>query len=152
MATSRGDAASPIRRLFISIASTTATTPSKTPIAIEPAASKRGSPVQIARPMPSAAIAKPVSAARSSSNTTGSSGLLVWRMNATHDSPRRTRFASRCAVRNEPVSSASETASTISAQTGLSSSSGLRNLSMPSATANSAPIENKTSATTNAQK
>src|SRR5215204_1818790 len=75
-----GDAASPISRLRISIARTTAMHNSSPPIASVPSPSKTGLPVTNARTMPSNANSRPSSAPESSSSRTGSSGLRDSRM------------------------------------------------------------------------
>ena len=56
-------------------------TTSSTPMAIEPTASQRGSPVKWARTTPPRARNRPISAPMSSSSTTGSSGCFDRRMN-----------------------------------------------------------------------
>ena len=95
-----GATASPMSRLFISIASTTAITPRSRPIPMLPSASHRALPVISARLMPTSANMSPTSAPVSSSSTTGSSGLLVVRMNVHHDlRPRRRGLVARGAQR-----------------------------------------------------
>ena len=117
-----------------------------------PSASHRGLPVISARLMPMSANTRPTSAPVSSSSTTGSSGLLVVRMNRHHDRPSRLGVASRRAVRNDQASSTIATPSTPNAQIGDSSSCGSMSFSMPSNSANIEPRVKSTSATTNAQK
>src|SRR5581483_9257760 len=99
-----GAAASPIRRLFVSTASTKAMQPSRTPMARLPTASNRGFPVSSARPTPTRAKARPSSAPVSSRRTTGSSGTLAWRMNSGQASSPFSSRLSRIAVRREEAS------------------------------------------------
>ena len=56
-------------------------------------------------PTPNSARTSPISAAKSSSSTTGSSGARARRMNATQDAPPSSGRVSRMAVRNENDSS-----------------------------------------------
>src|SRR5581483_8802017 len=147
-----GAAASPMRRLLVSTASTKAMQPSRAPMARLPTASKRGFPVSSARPMPTRAKARPSSAPVSSRRTTGSSGTLAWRMNSGH---RRSPFSSRLsrtAVRSEEVSRAKATTSVPTAQGHESSSWGWRIFSTPSMTAKRPPAVKRTTATTKLQK
>ena len=64
--------------------------PSKTPL-----------PVISVSPTPSSAKTRPISAAKSSSSTTGSSGTREWRMKPTHELLPRILVVSTIAVRNE---------------------------------------------------
>ena len=66
---------------------------------------RRELPVMIVRPTPMRAKTRPMSAAMSSSSTTGSSGCLAWRTNATQLCLPRTWFDSCTAVRSENDSS-----------------------------------------------
>ena len=75
-----GVADSPMSELFISVATTMATTISTTPMPSVPMASQTGSPVDADRLTPSTANTRPTSAARSSTSSTGSSGLRDSRM------------------------------------------------------------------------
>ena len=80
-----GDADSPTSSPFISMARVMAMTTRRTPMAIEPRASQRGSSVKWARSTPARAMNRPISAPMSSSSTTGSSGDFSVRMNRHHD-------------------------------------------------------------------
>jgi hypothetical protein len=104
-------------------------TPSSSPIATLPTASKRDSLVTTARLTPTSAQPSPSSAPASSSRTTGSSGLLERRMNAHHDCPARTLSASWMAVRSDQLSSAIATSRAPNAQAGDSIACGWRSFS-----------------------
>ncbi len=73
-----------------------------------------------------------ISAARSSSRTTGSSGALVRRMKEAQPRSPRTRFASRIPVRSENPSSTADSASTTKSITGDRTGAGFRILCRPS--------------------
>ncbi len=81
---------SPSSSDFVSSASTTAMTTSRTPMHSVPTPSQTPSPVASARPTPPSARIRPTSAPRSSSRTTGSSGALAVRTNCVHDWEPRT--------------------------------------------------------------
>ena len=102
VATSRGDAASPMSRLAISIASTIATTTSSTPIARLPMRVEARLVQHLGQGHARRARTPDrASAPKSSSSTTGSSGFLVPRMNCHHVRPaaQRVRLADpRCAT------------------------------------------------------
>ncbi len=84
-ARSPAPAPSPTSRLLVSTPSVMATSTSRTPISRVPTASNVEFPVIAVRPTPRSANVRPVSAAVSSSSTTGSSGALACRTNDTHD-------------------------------------------------------------------
>ena len=79
-----------------------------------PRASQRPFPVTRVIETPMSANTNPISAAVSSSRTTGSSGDLAVRTNSTHERSPRLRFDSTIAVRNEYPSSAIATSRTTS--------------------------------------
>ena len=72
------------------------------------------------RPTPSSASASPISAAKSSSSTTGSSGTLARRMNCTQLASPLSSRDSAMAVRNDHDSSPIATTSTAIAIAGES--------------------------------
>ena len=115
---------SPISRLFISTARMTATQPSSTPIASDPAPSQASLPVITVSATPAVASNSPASAAMSSSRIAGSSGALARRMNASQLSPSRCSLDSRTAVRSEKLSSTMAIARTANATTGECTGSG----------------------------
>jgi len=123
---------SPISRLFISVARITATLPSSTPTASDPAPSQRASPVIVVSVTPANAKISPASAAESSSSTAGSSGALACRMKLRRLRPARRRLVSAIAVRKEKASSTSAMASTPNATAGLVMCSGWAMRAMPS--------------------
>ena len=84
------EADSPSSRLLVSIASTTATATSSSPISAVPATSNHRFWVISDSPTPSSAKTRPTSAAKSSSRITGSSGCFARRMNSTYDASPRT--------------------------------------------------------------
>ena len=133
MRSSTGAAApSPMSRLFISTIKMTAMMPSRIPIAIVPSASKTLLPVSTLSPTPSRASTSPTSAPRSSSSTTGSSGLLDCRMNC-HQVPVPFNGRDSCiAVRNEKVSSPIATTRMTTATSGEVSGSWVSSLWTPS--------------------
>jgi hypothetical protein len=88
--------------------------------------------VRIVAPTPSSASVRPVSAAKSSSSTTGSSGAFAWRMNATQPCLPRTWFDSLTAVRKEMPSSTIAMTSTRIGSQAFSSSCGFWIFSSPS--------------------
>ena len=135
----RGAADSPSSRLLISTTSTQATLPSSTPIAIEPTPSQRALPVSAASPTPTSAKTSPISAAKSSSSTTTSSGVFECRMKPNQLSAPLTLADSMIAVRNEKHSSTIATTSTTTATAGESSWCGCSTFSTPSYSANSPP-------------
>ena len=145
-----GLADSPISRLFISTASTAATQPSRIPIAIDPAPSHLPLPVIVDSVTAISAKPRPISAAKSSSSTTGSSGALARRMKARQLIRPRDWFDWLIAVRNENASSTIATPSTANATTGESTSSGCLIRLMPSYSEKIAPTTNSTTATMNA--
>ena len=97
-----------------------------------PMPSQIGSPVMIVRPTPMSANTRPISAAMSSSSTTGSSGCLAWRTKETQLCLPRTWFDSLTAVRSENDSSTIAMSSTTIGSHGTSSGCGWLSLSMPS--------------------
>ena len=107
-------------------------TTSSAPMAQVAAPSKRGSPVTTARVIPVKANARPTRAPRSSSSTTGSSGLLERRMNWIHSPFFTWGLAALTAVRSEKASSTSATPRIPSATAGEVMSCGWRSLSTPS--------------------
>ena len=117
-------AASPIRRLRISVASRTAITPSSSPIATVPAPSHLALSVIMATPTATRAMTRPKSAAASSSSTTGNSGAFELRMKDHQLAPLRSGFAAVIAVRSETLSSTIATARIPIAHSGDSSSCG----------------------------
>jgi hypothetical protein len=145
-----GLADSPISKLFISTASTAATQPSSAPIPIEPAPSHRPSPVTVDTVTAHNAKPRPISAAKSSRSTIGSSGAFACLMNALHGTRRRDLFDWLMAVRNEKASSAIATARTVKATAGESTFSGWMIRLIPSYSEKIAPTTNRTTATINA--
>ena len=95
------EADSPSSRLLVSIASTIATATSSRPISAVPATSNHRFWVIRDSPTPRSAKNRPMSAAKSSSRMTGSSGCFARRMNSTYDASPRTCSVSRIAVRND---------------------------------------------------
>ena len=127
-----GAAASPMSSPFISTPRTTATHANRTPMSSVPTASQRGLPVSRVNPTPTSAKNRPMSAAKSSSRTTGNSGILVCRTKPTQESPPRTRLDSRTTVRNDSDSKTTATTRTPIATPASSSSCGCRSFSIPS--------------------
>ncbi len=147
---SSGFAPSPTSRLAISVPRMTATAISSVPIASVPIASKMPLWVMIVSPTPRNANTRPISAAMSSSSTTGSSGAFARRTNSTQPCLPRTWFDSRIAVRSENDSATIATSSTPIGIHQFSSGCGSWILLMPSRIENSPPTENRMIATMNA--
>ena len=95
------EADSPSSRLLVSMASTIATATSSRPISAVPATSNHRFWVIRESPTPRSAKKRPISAAKSSSRMTGSSGCFARRMNSTYDASPLTCSVSRIAVRND---------------------------------------------------
>jgi hypothetical protein len=96
---------------------------------------------------PMSANARPVSAPKSSSSTTGNSGDFVRRMNASQVAPRRDGSDSRTAVRSENDSSPIAMTRTAKAQIGDSMSCGCRSFCHPSYRAKTPPTRKITMVT-----
>ena len=148
-----GATASPMSRLFISIASTTAITPSSSPMPMLPIASHRGLPVISARLMPTSANNRPIERAGVLEQHDGELGALG---RADEAPPRATLtarrgFAARGAQR-PGLRARSRRRARRTRQIGESSSCGSMSFWMPSYSANIDPSVNSTSATMNAQK
>ena len=107
-------------------------------------------PVMIANDTPIRARNRPISAAKSSSRITGSSGAFDRRMNCTQPTPCRMWLASLIAVRNEKLSIAMAPSSTAIGSQGTVSGSGCWILWMPSYSENRPPSENRMIETRNA--
>ena len=112
--------------------STMATMMSSVPMKRVPMASKSELPVIHVRPTPMNAKTRPMSAAMSSSSTTGSSGAFARRTNCTQLSLPRTWFDSCTAVRSENDSRTIAMLSTSIGSHGTSSGCGCCSFSMPS--------------------
>ena len=117
---------SPSSRLRISTINTTAMAPSSTPMDSVPMPSHTGALKTVATVTATRANTRPIMAPRSSSSTTGSSGVLDRRMKEVQVAEPRTRFDSTMAVLNENPSSTMPRDSTEMAQSGESISWGWR--------------------------
>jgi hypothetical protein len=149
--TSARVADSPSSSDFVSTASTTAITTSSTPIPAEPIASQRPSSVTSVIETPNSAMTRPISAPKSSSSTTGSSGAFAVRMYCTQDCFPRVWFASRIAVRKDsPSITIAASSTTIGTQCQEWIGCGSANLCHASYSANSPPRLNSTIDTMNA--
>ena len=145
-------AASPMRRLFISMARTTAMTPSNAPMAVVPTPSQNAFPVTTAVMTAVRAMTKPTSAPRSSRMTTGNSGDFERRMKRGHDAEPFTSRASWMAGRKEKDSRRTATKRIPIAHPADSMACGWSIFSIPSNRANADPRVKRTIETTNAQK